>query len=92
MNRKHNPYVAIVALLLLTIVVAWICGGCYAERTEVTEVTEVSEPTRRFTVEAQPVSGIYVIQIITDTETGVQYLFYRNLEGAGLCKLEGSDG
>lgn len=28
MYRKHNPYVALVALLLLAVILAYACTGC----------------------------------------------------------------
>ena len=85
MRRKHNPYVALVALLLLALIVSWICSGCHAE---VAAATEPTEPTYRFAVDNAPTSGTYAAYIITDTETGVQYLFFRNGYCGGICKLE----
>lgn len=80
MQRKHNPYVALVALLLIALITTWICVGCHAE-------TDETEPDKRFTVETHLVSG-HVLQIITDSETGVQYLFYRTADAGGITKLE----
>ena len=28
MRRKHNPMVALVALILLATILVWICAGC----------------------------------------------------------------
>ena len=82
MQRKHNPYVALVALMLIAIITVWICAGCHAE-------TEDTEQNQRFTVETHSVAG-HVLQIITDNENGVQYLFYsyRNTDAGGITKLE----
>jgi hypothetical protein len=79
MRRKHNPHVALVALLLLALIVTWICGGCAVQ-------TEASEnfPVERFTTK---IAG-FNIRIITDNETGVQYLVYGNTYGLGVTKLE----
>lgn len=83
MRRKHNPYLALAALILLALIVTWICGGCAVEAD-----AAVEKKADRFTMEG---AGSHC-SIITDHETGVQYLMYRegNLEGRGigLCKLE----
>lgn len=83
MRRKHNPLVALLALLLLAFIVAWICGVC-AVRTEAAR----NETPPRFTVEYAENQ----CSIITDNETGVQYLMYRETsnygKGIGICKLE----
>lgn len=82
MQRKHNPYLAILALLLLALIVTWICGGCsvHADAAE--------KKVERFTVEY---AG-NCLSVITDRETGVQYLLYRETsnygKGIGICKLE----
>jgi hypothetical protein len=85
MRRKHNPYVAIVALLLLAIVLTFALDGCAVVETEAT----VLKKADRFTVEYAGNE----CSIITDNETGVQYLAYEtafnNGVGIGLCKLEG---
>ena len=83
MRRKHNPLVALLALLLLALIVTWICGGCAIET-----AAARSETPPRFAVEY---AGNQC-SIITDNETGVQYLLYRETtnygNGIGLCKLE----
>lgn len=83
MRRKHNPYLAMAALLLLSLIVTWICDGCAIET-----AAARSEPTPRFAVEYEGNQ----CSIITDNETGVQYLLYRETtnygKGIGLCKLE----
>jgi hypothetical protein len=83
MRRKHNPLVALLALLLLAIVLTFVLDGCAVE----TEAARNETPPR-FTMEG---AGIDCF-IITDHETGVQYLMYRDGtldgRGIGLCKLE----
>ena len=80
MRRKHNPYVALLALLLLAFIVTWICNGCAVETEAATEKT-----VDRFIVEYFG-DGI---EIITDNQTGDQYLAYRIYHtGIGLTKLE----
>lgn len=77
MNHKYNPWVSMVALLLLALILVFTCTGCTEEEAATQD---------RFTVE-------YVgdcIEIITDNQTGEQYLsYYRYHTGIGLCKLEG---
>lgn len=84
MNRKYNPYVSLAALLLLALVLVFVCTGC-AEASAATE--------SRFTQEYHYLNGYHSAYIITDTETGVQYLAYEVTSnygrGIGLCKLEG---
>lgn len=84
MRHKHNPLVAMLALLLLAFIVTWICGGCAIESEAAT-----NKAMDRFTTEYAG-SGC---TIITDNETGVQYLYYFHSYngykgGSGLCKLE----
>lgn len=85
MYRKHNPWLSLVALLLLALILVLTCTGCHIE----TEAAE-TEPAPRFTME-EAGNGC---KIITDTETGTQYLYYFHSYngykgGSGLCKLEG---
>ena len=85
MSRKHNPIVALVALILMILLVLAVCTGC--------EEAEAAAPTHhRFTIEYElmhnkngPTDRCH---IITDTETGVQYLFYKDTNAGGLTKLE----
>lgn len=85
MYRKHNPMLSLVALLLLALILVLICTGCKTKA----EAAE-TKPAPRFTVE----SAGNGCKIITDTETGAQYLYYfysynGYKGGSGLCKLEG---
>ena len=82
MRFKYNPWVSMVAALLLAVILALACAGC-------TTNTKAAAPSR-FTAEyvgsADSATKIY---IITDTETGVQYLLADLPNGIGLTKLEG---
>ena len=85
MQHKNNPWVSLVALLLLVLILVLTCTGCRIEA----EAAE-TKPAPRFTVE----NAGNGCKIITDTVTGVQYLYYRHRynryqSGSGLCKLEG---
>lgn len=107
MRFKYNPWVSMVALLLLATILVLVCTGCVpeteaAERdttrpviTETTEGTEAAAKTEpaaigRFSVEFAGfgfphMDGIY---IITDNQTGVQYLFVDKVDSGGLVKME----
>ena len=86
MYRKNNPWVSLVALLLMLLILVLNCTGCDGVTVEAAAATK---PAPRFTVEYAG-NGC---QIITDNDTGVQYLYYETsgvYEAAGgLCKLEG---
>lgn len=82
MRFKHNPWLSMVALLLLAAILALACTGC-AHCTET-----ATEP--RFTAKyAGDSLGVGDFYIITDTETGAQYLLVDVTNGAGMTKLEG---
>ena len=84
MNRKHNPVVALVALALLAVLL--LCAGSDS-------TTEATEPktTPRFIVEvadAKTLGNDQHVDIITDTETGMQYIFIKSGNGGGLTVLQ----
>ena len=72
---------SLVALLLLVTLLVAICTGCGATE------AEAAEPDR-FTVERAGVGGGADIYIITDNETGVQYLFVDSYYSGGLNVLQ----
>ena len=78
MRRKHNPLLALIALVLLTTILVLTCTGCGAETAE-------ARTPGRFTVQDMGNN----CHIITDTETGVQYLhFWYGSTGGGLTVLQ----
>lgn len=83
MNRKNNPWISMVALLVLILIITMICTGCAVETNAKTYQT-----TERFTKEYAGNDCF----IITDNQTGVQYLAYVEMSnygrGIGLTKLE----
>lgn len=84
MNRKHNPLVSLVALLLALLLVI-ICAGCGAR--------EDSRPSARFTIEHHAMDGsVMGCYVITDAETGAQYLAYKTTYGLGLTAMQGGEG
>lgn len=83
MNRKHNPMVALVALLLLAVLLLLV--GCSAPA-----AAEEPESSPRFIIEMaeNDTPEAYGVRIITDTETGVQYLFIKSGSLSGLTVLQ----
>lgn len=82
MNRKHNPLVALVALLLLAVLL--LCAGCSGAA-----AAEEPESSPRFIIEHREKHGsLPHYAVITDTETGVQYLYVKTGYGGGLTVLQ----
>lgn len=85
MNRKSNPWVALVALILLLVLVVCTCASCATyDNAEETEAP-------RFIVEeatAKKLAPHQHVEIITDTETGRQYIFFKSSNAGGLTVLE----
>lgn len=77
MRQKYNPWVSLVALLLLAIILVFTCTGCTGQAV-------AADNAPRFSYEK--VGAGY--RIITDNETGNQYLYYFAGYGGGLTKLE----
>lgn len=78
MNRKHNPMVALVALILLATILVWICAGCSDE------IAPAEETPGRFICENMEVDFDDLrITVITDTETGRQYIAATNIRSGG---------
>lgn len=90
MKFKYNPWVSMVALVLLATILVLTCTGCVTETEandpeELTE-TEATEPDR-FSVTAEN-HGSLQINVITDTLTGKEYIVVKS-GYAGVTKLEG---
>lgn len=83
MNRKNNPWISLIALLMLILIFTMICTGCAVETNASTNKT-----MERFTREYAGNDCF----IITDNQTGVQYLAYVEMSnhgrGVGLTRLE----
>lgn len=84
MNRKHNPLLSLIAMALLLVI---LLTACTAHEMDPTAATE-DEPAPRFTVERIDSTGSGTCYIITDTETGVQYLYFTKGYGGGLTVLQ----
>ncbi len=102
MNHKNNPWLSLVAMLLMALIVVITCTGCAPEveaaggsqpRAVITEPTETAEPSQyeRFEVQYAGWDWLYIdgFYVITDTETGVQYLLCETTNGVAMAKLEG---
>lgn len=86
MRFKYNPWVSTVALLLLATILVLLCTGCATEA-EATEPVEIGRFSVEFAGSGFPhLGGLYVI---TDSQTGVQYLFVDKVDSGGLVKMEG---
>ena len=80
---------SLVALLLAAIILVLTCTGCTTAAAAETE----TKPTARFVYEWAgwgPDAG--TLYIITDTETGVQYLTWENYNGAAMTVLQPGEG
>lgn len=84
MSRKHNPVVALVALILMILLVMAVCTGCDEAEAEETQ----TDPRFIFEQVENAGNDFAGTHIITDTETGVQYILVKYLNGTGLTKLE----
>lgn len=81
MTRKNNPWVSLVAMVLLAVILVWTCTGCQ----EVEAATNEAPP--RYTVENETHDGI-AFYTVTDTLTGAQYLYCRSGYGGGMAALQ----
>lgn len=83
MTRKNNPWISLIALLMLIMIITMACNGCAVETNATTNQT-----MERFTREYAGNDCF----IITDNQTGVQYLAYVEMSnygrGIGLTRLE----
>lgn len=79
MNRKHNPFVSLVALLLAAIILVLTCTAC-------SDTAEVLPKKREYRFTTENMGN--QCTIITDTQTGVQYLYYGSGYGGGMCVLQ----
>lgn len=84
MNRKHNPFVSLVALLLAAVILVLTCAGCAQAAATETE----DHPGPRFACEWAGVGpAMETLYIITDTETGREYLAWDSYNGAAMTLL-----
>lgn len=90
MNRKHNPTLSLVALLLAAIILVLTCTGCGVPTAAAENETK---PAPWFVCEtADNFLGLGILYIVTDTETGVQYLAWWKSNGAAMTVLLPGEG
>lgn len=89
MTRKHNPLVALAALVILATILVLTCTGCGTK-----DPVKTYKESDRFTVERYyyGLADMPDCYIITDTETGVQYLACHMARGMGLTVLQPGEG
>lgn len=85
MTRKHNPLVALAALVLLVTILVLTCTGCGAEDQLATYTQSDRFTVERYYYGDRTLPDCY---IITDNETGAQYLACTWNNSAGLTVLQ----
>ena len=85
MKRGHTISTA---PILLASILALTCIGCRDAQAERPTGDTETVSDHRFSVTHREALGVRSIRVITDTETGVQYLVYSDNNGIGLTKLE----
>lgn len=91
-NGQRHPLVSLIALIFLVVFIAVLFAGCSVEKDDNDEITAYANEYKRFEVEYFNISSYSSAHVITDNETGEQYLFYKFGSQGGLTKLEtGSD-
>lgn len=88
MRRKHNPLVSVVAMVLLAVILVLLCAvsaGCAA-----TDQEDYSDRIT-FTCVGSGGNGKWAY-ILTDTETGVQYLLVKTPTGTAMTVLQPGEG
>lgn len=84
MNRKHDPWVSLIALLVGAILLVFCLTGCSG-----TERVEADVPKQeRFTMEQVTNSLRVRVYVITDNQTGIEYLWVSGSNKGGLTRLE----
>lgn len=76
MNRKANPFVSMVALVLMAVILLAVLCGCDPVE------ASAAEPAR-FKLTHKENTDEWQIRIFTDTETGAQYLLVGDSNGYG---------
>lgn len=88
MNRKHNPMLSLVAVLLLAVILVTVCIGCSGQ-------VDAAETEDRFTVDVwahrDPETYYMSWYILTDNETGAQYLVVAQSNGVGVTALQNGE-
>lgn len=85
MNRKNNPWVSLVALILLAVILVAVCTGCNNTKTAY-DGTE-NAPKMMTVVDSTDGYAIY-----KHDETGVYYFCCRAAYGRAVCVMVNADG
>lgn len=85
MNRKNNPWVSLVALLLLVVILALACTGCYGN-TKTAYGDQDDAPKTMTVVDSTNGYAIYRHDV-----TGVHYLCIKGY-GKSVCVMLNADG
>lgn len=86
---NKNSSASLVGLLLLLCIILVMFSGCSSDYTnDKNAYMEEATEHQRFSVEYFNISSHSSAHIITDNETGEQYLFYKFGSQGGLTKLE----
>jgi len=85
MTRKNNPWMSLVAMVLLAVILVWTCTGC----TTAAAAAE-DQPSNKWRFVSENCGD--GCTIITDTQTGVQYLYHGSGYGGGLTALQPGEG
>lgn len=90
MRLKHNPWISLLAALVMTVIVLLYFTGCGASAEAEAEAEAEAKEPPRFTGEYAGIeTGIARYYTITDTKTGAQYLLVCNSYGMAMAELEG---
>lgn len=81
MSRKRNRLASLVALLILAVMLVVILAGCGPR-------SEESETEYRFTVEEVGESINADVYLITEKETGKQWVYVEGYKAGGLVAYE----
>ena len=77
----------LIAILLFAAVMMTLLCSCGMSGITTDESGKITEENGRFTIEEATYGILGRTYILTDTETGVQYLYYMNGYGGGLTPL-----
>lgn len=80
MNQKYNPFLSLVALLVLAVLLLFLVG-CSGN-------AEAADAEHRFTLDYDCSDIKNQVIIITDTETGHQYLFVDGYRACTMVRLD----
>lgn len=85
MNRKHNPWASLIALLLLAVVLVLICTGCDSTQKA---YERIEDAPKMMTVVDETVG----YSIYRHDETGVHYFCRDGGNGKAVCVMLNPDG